>query len=654
MADIFISYARPDQPEIEALAAALEGAGYSVWWDRHIRGGAAYAKDIEKELDAAKAVIVAWSAVSSQSDWVKDEAALVREKGKLVPISLDATAQPLGFRQYQAIDFSAWRRDPESAAARSLLASLQERIEHAPDEATNETISPAAAAPFDKRMLAIAGSAPIVVAALFIWLLMKPGSEVAIAADDAAPVAIAVLPFADMSADNDQQYFSDGLSEELLNVLARVDGFNVASRTSAFALKDEKLSIGDIARRLGVDYVLEGSVRKSRSEIRVTAQLIEAASDRHLWSETYDRHLSDIFRIQDEIATAVVEAVRSELGVERAADIVIEPATADLSAYEKYLKARELFTARGKDNVVESLRLSEEITSIDPGFARGWEQLAAVYAIAPSWGIGDKDYSALAMDAAAKALEIDPALSMPHAVIGLVYRTHYPTPWAVSIGELKKAITNDPKNTSAWLWLGMDYMALAYHEQAIEAFTRCLDLDPAYQLCRKYRSIVYLFVGDEERAFEDASKNAEVGYFNDFDVYIPTLLKRGDRFGAFTVSRFINWRGGFPHQDYITALSEPESLDPEAFERLTAWAKEKKYDVLDATNVLLAYRAYDPITVDTFDNDYEDLWLPAFADFRKSAKFRELVTELGILDHWRSEGFPPQCHSDDDGGFVCG
>ena len=662
MADIFISYARADHAAVESLSSMLEASGHTVWWDRHIRGGSAFAKNIEHELQAARIVIVAWSEASNQSDWVKDEAALARDKGKLLPIRLDKADQPLGFRQYQTIDFASWKGDTNAAPAKMLLSTVAERL-GAPAPIVNDPPREASviARIKDRPATFSAGlAATILVLALLAYGLPRldikadPQRLVDPAASEGEAVAIAVLPFTDMSAEGDQGYFSDGISEELLNVLVRVDGFKVASRTSAFALKNEALSIGEIARRLGVDYVVEGSVRKSENEIRITAQLIETSSDRHLWSDTYDRHLSDIFRIQDEIATAVVEALRAELGVARSANIEIKPATEDLTAYEMYLKAREHFTARKSgDDVRESLRLSEEAIRLDPNFARGWEGLAAVYAIATSWGINDRDYSALAMDAAAKALALDPQLSMPYAVIGLAYRTHYPTPWKVSIDNLKKAVENDSKNTSAWLWLGMDYMSVANHEGAIDAFSKCVELDPAYSLCRKYRSISYLFNEQNELAFEDAEKNAEAGFFFDFDVYIPPILARGDRFTAFTVSRFINWRGGFPHKDYIDALSDPDNIDPAAYDRLKTWAATKKFNVLDETNVLLAYRAYGDITVDTFDNDYEDLWLPAYAHFRKSEKFKELARALGLVDYWQEVGFPEQCRTLSDNDFEC-
>ena len=662
MGHIFISYSSADRATVEKLAAAIEESGHSVWWDRHLHGGAAFAADIEEQLNKCDAVVVVWSQNANASNWVKDEAVFALDNGKLIPICLDGADAPLGFRQFQAIDFRRWRGDTAHEAFQSLLTSIA-RISGGdappPSPARKKTLVEKFRS--EVRYMAGAAAGLVVIAGLALVVFFSDGegteeSPVAAAVGPLpAPeeVSIAVMPFADMSPEGNQQYFADGLSEELLNVLVRVDGLKVASRTSSFAMKDEVASIGDIAARLKVNHILEGSVRKMNNRIRITAQLIDARDDRHLWSETYDRRLSDIFRIQDEIATAVLGALREELNMEEDPEIVIKPATENLNAYDKYLKARELFIARGRTNVRNSLKLFEEITEEDPGFARGWEGLAAVYAIATSWGITDRDYSALSLVAAKRALSADPELSMPYAVMGLTYRTHYPTPWAESISNLQKAIERDPKNANAWLWLGMDMMAVGLADRAVEAFDQCLEIDEAARLCRKYRSISHLFIGEDDAALADAEANAEIGYFGDFDVYIPAFLARGDRITAFTVSRNIYWWAEFPHADYIDAIAEPEYQPGGRIEKLLKWSDEKKVDIVDETNVMLALRAYDLIDVQAFDNDYEDLWLPAFAHYRKSSQFKQLAADLGLLEYWRDAGFPPQCRELGDGDFEC-
>ena len=657
MAQIFISYSRSDSTLIEKLSDQLEKAGHSVWWDRHIRGGAAFAKDIEAQLKTADVVIVAWSKSANQSDWVKDEAVYGRDNGLLIPICLSDCEPPLGFRQYQIVNFNKWHGDSDADEMQQLLTA----IEHISGDAA-QAIEPTPAAGWQARLREPQWAALLTVAVIALigsvfWLLPKNDREAAVTtaetvdADEA--VSVAVLPFADMSPEGNQEYFADGLSEELLNVLVRIDGLKVASRTSSFALKNEVISIAEVADRLNVLYVLEGSVRKMNNRIRITAQLIDTRDDRHVWSETYDRHLADIFRIQDEIASAVVGELRDELGMGLEDVVIVETPTENMSAYDTYLLAREKFIARGARNVRESLKLFEQVVEMDEGFARGWEGLAAVYAIATSWGVLDRDYSAMSLVAAERALDLDPNLSMPYAVKGLTYRTHYPTPWAESISNLKSAIERDAKNANAWLWLGMNYMATGAAEDAVAAFNECMAIDEAQRLCRKYRSISNLFLNRQTAAMADAEFNAEQGYFSDFDVYIPTLLAADNSIAAYTVSRNIYWWGGFPHKDYVTALKEPVENPDELLAEFEEWAKGQKVDIAEYTNVMLAIGAYDKVTVETFDNDYEDLWLPHFAAYRKSDDFKALAKALGLEQYWREFGFPPQCRALSEAEYEC-
>ncbi len=649
MADIFISYARPDQAQATMLARLLEGAGHAVWWDRHIRGGAAFAKDIEKHLEGARLVMVLWSEASCRSDWVKDEAAHARERGALLPVAIDGVEPPLGFRQYQTIDLKGWKGDAAAAPARAVLEAVAERLSQAPPPpptGLKAILDKIKARP----VTILACSAVVVALAVAAVTLLGSGAR----PGEAHETALAVLPFDDMSAEGDQAYFGSAIAEELLNVLANVDGIKVASRTSSFALKSERASVGEIAKTLGVDFVVEGDVRKSEKDIVIRAKLIDAGDDRQVWSADYERPLADMVRVQEEIATAVVEALRGKLGL--AADTKIEVAapTEDLKAYDLYLKSRELYLGRaGSKDVLDSLLFAEQAVALDPDFARGWEQLAAVYAVATSWSITGRDYSALAADAASRALGLDPNLSLPYAAIGLTYRSHRPTPWAASIESLNKAIERDAKNTSAWLWLGMDYIAVGDLDAALTAFNTCLEIEPSYDNCRRYRWIVRLSRGEFDAAAEDAEATLSEGILTDLDLFIPTLLERGDRLFALAISRIANEQRGFPHADYIAALEDPGSIDGAKLDRLRAWAEGADVDAFSRTHVALAYRVYDEITSDSFSNSYENFWLPAYADFRKSAKFKELVKDRGILAYWRETKFPPQCRPVGADDFEC-
>ncbi|HSM68406.1 MAG TPA: hypothetical protein VK830_01740, partial [Xanthomonadales bacterium] len=224
--------------------------------------------------------------------------------------------------------------------------------------------------------------------------------------------SIAVLPFVNMSADPEQEYFSDGISEELLNLLVRVDGLTVASRTSSFAYKDTPgTSIAQIADDLKVAHVLEGSVRKSGDKVRITAQLIDTRNDRHLWSDTYDRELDDIFVIQDDIANAIVSALRTELGVEMPQEsVTVTAATGNVDAYQLYLQARELVRARR--DLDQAVRLLEQAVALDPEFARAWAELALAAYLGPAWNVTDRDYHGIALNAAQTAIELDSSQSI--------------------------------------------------------------------------------------------------------------------------------------------------------------------------------------------------------------------------------------------------
>ncbi len=228
--------------------------------------------------------------------------------------------------------------------------------------------------------------------------------------------SIAVLPFVDMSQAKDQEYFSDGISEELLNLLAKVPQLEVAARTSSFSFKGKQLEVPEIARQLHVANVLEGSVRKSGNEVRITAQLIRAGEGYHLWSQTWDRKLDDIFKIQDEIAAEVVNQLKVTLLGEAPKTRATDP-----KAYALYLQAREL----GRQNNVEAMKKSDalyrQVLEIDPRYAPAWERLARNFNNETSLGmLSGQDGFARAREATEKALAIDPDYAPAHAQLGLI------------------------------------------------------------------------------------------------------------------------------------------------------------------------------------------------------------------------------------------
>ncbi|MFC1702563.1 adenylyl cyclase, partial [Pseudomonadota bacterium] len=236
--------------------------------------------------------------------------------------------------------------------------------------------------------------------------------------------SIAVLPFVDMSPDGDQGYFADGISEEILNVLVKTHTLKVAGRTSSFQFRDREVDLQTIGEQLGVANILEGSIRKANNRVRITAQLVTASDGFHLWSETYDRELTDIFAIQDEIARAITDALAIELNLADTGQSLVSVSTSNMEAYDRYLEARGLIAQR--QDFERANKLLTEATQMDPEFAEGWAANAQSHSLSIYYLEVDRDkYKDLAVSMANKALEIDPNLAMAHSVLGDIYRDRY-------------------------------------------------------------------------------------------------------------------------------------------------------------------------------------------------------------------------------------
>ncbi len=466
-----------------------------------------------------------------------------------------------------------------------------------------------------------------------------------------AAVSVAVLPFDDLSAQGDQAYFADGIAEELLNVLVRVDGLQVASRTSSFAYKDSAASLQEIAEKLRVDHVLEGSVRKSGDRVRITAQLINASTDRHLWSETFDRDLSDIFAIQDEIAKALVAALRDTLGIEAVAgSVAVAASTDNLDAYDLYLKGRSLFLNR--IDLEEGIRLLEKAVEIDPEFAKAWESLAAGYLVAPDWDdelqrTRGSEFAALSERSARKALELDDTLSLAWAVLGLreaVINHDY----SLGMQYLDKAITADPKNATAWLWHGILLADLGFLERALIDTERCLEIDPAYQNCSRHLSHRNFLLGHNEAAIENFRARYKTGQMWPSVEHIPLVARHGTRLEALYAAELVTSDDAFPHEAWIAALKHPDDDLTVEREALSAYLDNNVVyrDLLVQTSMAAGEWGRLP----DFDVIY---WAPHNARFRHSAEFKRLARANGLEAYWRANEFPPQCRPLGNDDFEC-
>jgi len=442
--------------------------------------------------------------------------------------------------------------------------------------------------------------------------------QAALAPETPAEPSIAVLPFVNMSTDAEQEFFSDGISEELLNLLVKVEGLKVASRTSSFIYKGSKQSLADIAGELRVDHVLEGSVRKSDNRVRITAQLIDAATDRHLWSDTYDRELTDIFGIQDDIANAIVTALRNELGVLSSTEAVSAGvATENLDAYQLYLKARGLFLARAE--LGTAIALFEQAVELDPGFARAWESLAANYSVMESWGYVDRDFMNLALEAAQKALDLDPTLSTPWAV--KAQEASDTGDMVISIEHMDKAIELDPDNATHYLWRGITYSTLGFQKEAVEDMQRCLELDPAYENCRRHLSFTKFILNENEAGLRLFQEGAKRGFSGSNFMNIQRLMTLGERM---LVTQLI-WTGQeigslLPGKEILDAIEFPNRDHSKGLAKMDFFLESNQQSRAGWDLVYSIFKAYHQVEPNQGFPRW--IWLDENIGFRQSEYFK--------------------------------
>ncbi len=430
MADIFVSYARPNEVRSAEVAEALKSAGYRVWRDDELPAHRAYAEVIEERLKSAKAVVVLWSAEAAKSQWVRAEADAARGAGTLVQATLDGTMPPMPFNQIQCANLARWRPNAEAAGWPKLLASI---------EALAGVADGASA---DRR-------------------------------SRNCDVSVCVLPFANMSGDAEQEYFSDGISEDITTDLSKVSALEVIARNTAFTFKGKAVDVCEIARKLKVSHVLEGSVRKAGARVRITAQLIDGASGGHVWAERYDRDLTDIFAIQDEITKEIVAALRLSLLPEEKKAIE-QRGTTSAEAYNLYLMARQYWVTGNHGDVRREervMRICSRAVQIDPRYARAW----ALLAIAQStlhYGFGRDVDDGFA--AAHAALSIDPTIAEAHCAVArrLEERGRHDD----AFGEIEKALRLDPDSWEVNKEAGRLHVlrrqipeATAHYEKAVAA-----------------------------------------------------------------------------------------------------------------------------------------------------------------------------------------
>jgi serine/threonine protein kinase/tetratricopeptide (TPR) repeat protein len=288
--------------------------------------------------------------------------------------------------------------------------------------------------------------------------------------------SIAVLPFANMSSDEENEYFSDGLAEELMNMLAKIRGLRVAARTSSFHFKGKTPTIAEVGSALNVATVLEGSVRKSGNRVRISAQLVKVSDGYHLWSETFERTLDDVFAVQDEVARAVVAALPGEL-LSGQAGLAVSRGTQDRDAYDAYLEGRFFWNKRTELDVKKAIQFFERAIALDPAFAEAWVGVADCHVVLPFYSLTPaSDALPRAREAALRALELKPDLGPAHAT--LAYALMVDLQWEQAAREFLTAIEQSPDDATAHKWYADLLMMTGRSSAAQRQIRRALELDP--------------------------------------------------------------------------------------------------------------------------------------------------------------------------------
>ena len=477
---------------------------------------------------------------------------------------------------------------------------------------------------------------------------------------EAPAASIAVLPFADLSPERNQEYFSDGMAEEILNVLAHVSGLKVASRTSSFQFRKSDLGIPEIAHKLGVRNILEGSVRKAGDTVRITAQLVDADTDKHVWSQDFDRPLTtaNLFGIQDEIAAAIVDRLAASIGsaARVGKPVLPQPDTANVDVYDLYLKGHELFLARTTPNLSEAARVLKAAVDKDPKFARAWESLAAVMAVAEFWGLTEEaDYTQAALQAADQALRLDPKLSLAYAVRGRVQINRLAAlgqgSWDEALAQLTEAIARDAQNATARLWRGNSYFILGDFDRTREDLEHCLELDPAYETCRRNLGWLDVTIGRTDEGLRLYERGMAVDFVNEDGFFAPRAAARGDRLGALGI--LLQHYRARPTlvQALFRALTDPTFSARDRQEAI-ALVDPAHTDPDGEIAAFWMLKAYDRMNGILTDAPFV-IWDRSDPDWLKSPARRQMIQHWLLPPYWRAHGFPPQCQPVGSADFAC-
>lgn len=615
MSDIFISYARSTAAQAEQIAGALRGLGYDVWRDDELPAHRAYADVIEAQLQAAKAVLVIWSADAVRSDWVRSEADRARTDHKLVQLSVDGCALPMPFDQIQCAGLVGWTGDPQAAGWQTVVASLA----------------------------ALTGSAPDARA-----------QDAAGKADQPREVILAVLPFDNLSSDPEMQFFSDGVSEEIIQRLSRGADLKVIGRTSSFQFRGE--SKAEAARILHCSHVLDGSIRRAGERVRISAHLVETSSRTTLWSDRYDRNLEDTFAVQDDISENIAGALNQTFSSFSTPEV-------DPAIYDLYLRAS--LQSYAPDELRTSVGLLEVATQRAPQFWEAWARLA----YSRSWLRFYEPFADRAASAALVVREAERALALdPQNVDALAAELFVIAPFGrfVEAGAALQRFRQAPGAGDAKKYIGWFLRQFGYVRESVtedEAAYRSDALDP---MCANTVALGRMAAGRVEKA---------VPVFEELVVRVP-----GMSFPISSLLRAKAFLGDWAAVDELLELAAKRQLrefeqglpfirakrNPTP-ENIGSWRRDfdahvSKTGGVDVSRLVYAahlglveeaYRAAEGARLGPAGSDADMmgpdgyrtslLFQAGMPELRNDRRFPRLCARLGLVEYWEVTGKWPDC-----------
>lgn len=665
---IFISYASADAATANVLVDSLENAGLACWIaPRDVTPGALYADEIVRAINESSLVVLVLSSHSVASVHVGKELERASSKGRrIIALRTDNTELPRAFEYFlsesQWIDVGKGGIEP---AAAKLTDAVQRHLGEATASTSvvkairlpHEASQPVAAAPRRKvGTIALATVVLLLAAAGLYWGLNRESAATAGATIDAS---LAVLPFVDLSPEKDQEYFSDGLAEELLNELAQIKDLRVAGRTSSFSFKDKNEDLRAIGRKLGVGNILEGSVRKSGNQLRITAQLINAADGTHRWSKSYDRELSNVFAVQEEIAMAVSDALSVTLDVGEMSRA--NGGTTNVAAYDKFLQAQALWYRGGElPEFRKTSQLYRETVALDPEFSRAWNGL----------------YRSLEQEIVRAGDPVAAAREMQHCIERLMVLSPKAwwtqsiltanfvrqRKWAEADAAISGALASSPRSELS-LSYGVFLQRVGRGKEAVDYVRRAVEAEPLSRSLSLSLQTALIQAERWEEAAAEYQRGKTLGGTNlladAFELFRLWSRKPMDK-AAVEVQAHrvfdnmppgtttgITWENWDNTPAAVAALRRSFEQDPSPGIMYTVVADH--YGQPDI--VLLALRK---TLVERNGPQLFSLWTWNDSGWRSDPKFKDILRDLGMVGYFRSSGkWPDYCKPVGAEDFEC-